>query len=653
MTLEDQIRRMGEARASEVTTPSWRDRVGAGRRTPWLLAAAAVVAVIVAIGAVAVLSEDDADTDVAGPDGTTVGRWVPPGGVWEISYGASPGAVFFTVPGQEVALVTTPDDAASPADADWTWISVGPQPLLFALSEGGDSGPRDGYFEFGTDDGNVLIVSERLTGDDLTGVEDTLRAADGDIDAIATTIAGLYADLDVVYAGAASRPPTQVSSEPDVDGDVVWWINESDALRYMASYRWLLTPTGNAVNDLFAFTGEASMTQEFAAYPSEPEPRRATDDEWLEIVERLLGPAPQVSATGDPGNGDAAGLTESGLDLASPAARPVPNDDGSWTVEISLAESRAFPDGGAIEFSMGPRITLVYYFQPGVTYESIALDAPLVESEARRYVELINTAATEPAPATTTTDGYPTTGPPQQTGLCATNPVPSDDVLDLATHIAADRTPLDLDQDGIDDEMLIYTEVYADGDDSWFLLAHLQTGWTNPIELWRFAGGGTPTLTPSPDGVPAAYDLDGDGSLEFFVGGFGNTARSSAIVSLAGCELQRPRADGEAGDPLRDGLLLIGVGGNSCAPTGCWPRITCTGNLLRVENVGPTEEWRGKVPDDLAEVEVVATRSEYTLSNQAELVQVSGEARTLPATAINEDESIPGYDDSDLIDCTP
>ena len=137
--------------------------------------------------------------------------------------------------------------------------------------------------------------------------------------------------------------------------------------------------------------------------------------------------------------------------------------------------------------------------------------------------------STEPEPTTTTADPPPTSDPPAQSGICAANAVPSDDLLDIAVHIAFDRTPLDLDQDGIDDEIL----VYDDEDGNWFLVARLQAGWTNALGL-----GMPPTppgLAQTADGLPAGTDLDGDGGLEFFVTGYpgGTTGR----VSLRECRL--------------------------------------------------------------------------------------------------------------------
>jgi hypothetical protein len=584
MTLEEQIRRMGEARATKVSTPSWRDRTGEGVGRRWAWAAAAAAVVLAVVGAALLSRETESPTDVADPDPISVARWIPPSGVWQVAYGASPAALFFSVPGQQVALVTTAEDATSQADEDWTWISVGPQPLIFALSEDGDSGPRDGYFEFGTDNGNVLIISERLTADDLAGAETSLRAADGNIDAIATTIAEVYADVDVVYVGSASSPPTQVSSEPDVDGEVVWWIDEPNVERYMATYRWLLNADGNAVDELFAFSERVAMDQDFAAYPADLQLRQVNKTEWFDIITDLLGDNPRVTA--DQRGGTDSRLGELGLDLASPAAEPVQNADGSWTVRLLFDQPLSSTDGGGIELSIGPRITLSFLFEPGVSHRSNDLIASLAEAEARRYAELINRSVSEPASATTTLR-YPTTDPSEQTGVCATNPVPSDDVLDVATHIAFDRTPLDLDQDGIDDEMLIYDDV----DGNWWVIAQLQAGWTNALDL------GTPPTPPglamTSEGVPAGTDLDGDGQLEFFLNGY--IGPSAALVTLRECELVDSFFVNEAPEGFGASFgVQIGLSADisACQGTSCATRVRCVGDVLTQElffGVGPTD----------------------------------------------------------------
>jgi hypothetical protein len=72
MNLEDQVRRMGEARATEVSTPSWRDRVGGGRGlvARWAVAAVAAVIALTISGVVVFAQDDDSDADVSGPNGS-------------------------------------------------------------------------------------------------------------------------------------------------------------------------------------------------------------------------------------------------------------------------------------------------------------------------------------------------------------------------------------------------------------------------------------------------------------------------------------------------------------------------------------------------------------------------------------------------------
>lgn len=647
MTLEDQIRRMGEARAAEVTTPSWRDRVGAGRRTPWLVVAAAAAVVALAIGAFAVLADnDDADTDVAGPDSGL--RWIPAGGVERIDYPGEAASFAQFAGWPEVALVT-PDGRTDVGAEEVTRLFGGSTPYRGNSSPAEDfslSIHPDGLVSLSLDRGEDVTVARiqtrRFTTEELEARAPDLLGLSTDLVALADAIASWDDGLEVAYVGQPVPIKAMISAD-DARDDAVFWLDTASKAQFLA--------TGSEFFEgLFALDSAAdyTLTEDYLGFSGVSSVVGVTDSEWLVIVDDVLGTDPLVDFPGSELLSNDPGAPR----LATPAAEPVLTDDGEWTLALRFAEPTTFRDGGGVVATLGG-VTLAFGLaEPGVEFTSLAVPTRMIEAEARRYAELINGYFADVPPPETTASPYPTTGP-IQSGICAANPVPSDDVLDLATHVAADRTPLDLDQDGIDDEMLIYTEVYAGGDESWFLVARLETGWTNAIELWRFAGGGTPTLTPSPEGVPAAYDLDGDGGLEFFVDGFGNTARSSAIVSLMGCELRRPRADGEAGDLLRDGLVLIGVGGNSCAPTGCWPRITCTGNVLRVEEVGPTEEWRGQVPDDLADVEMVWTQTDYILGGDAVLMGEDPIVRTFPHNARGIRLEAPATSDSDVIDCTP
>lgn len=204
----------------------------------------------------------------------------------------------------------------------------------------------------------------------------------------------------------------------------------------------------------------------------------------------------------------------------------------------------------------------------------------------------VTTTMTDATTSTVTTGPVTTTaGSAQQTVPCAVNPVPSDDVLDLAAHIAFDRTPLDLDQDGVDDEMLIYD----DADGHWFLLARLHTGWTNALDI------GTPPTPPglaqTSDGVPAGTDLDGDGQLEFFVTGY--LGPSARLVTLQGCEL----IDSFFVDEPAEGLgasfgVQIGFSDATplCQGRACATRVRCSDGVLTQEllvGIAASEAVRG------------------------------------------------------------
>ena len=126
-------------------------------------------------------------------------------------------------------------------------------------------------------------------------------------------------------------------------------------------------------------------------------------------------------------------------------------------------------------------------------------------------------------------------------------------------------------------------------------------GTADPLEAWsdgsgiqvhaRTAGGPTGAahlgITVIPD-LLAAVDLNGGGD-EVFVTGPGNTARNAVILTFDGCRLDVVPDDSGTGEPF---LALIGIGGNSCAPTGCRPIVACYrepgwGPVLLTAVVGP------------------------------------------------------------------
>lgn len=628
MTLEEQIRAMADARAVEVGdvhggNPDWRSRTGASGRGSrrWLIAAAAVAALVVggvvwATG----IGEDDADTEVAG-DGTGEAefeRWLPPGGVAEISHGSGAASLFFTVPGQAVGLVSTPADATDAADDDWTWISVGTfQPFIISLAESDEPKPSDGHFEYRVDDKEVLISSQRLTAADFRAGESALRAAGADVDLIAREIASWQDGLEVIYAGPATSPPTQVGSEPDLDGAVVWWIGESDPARFMASFRWLLDAEGNNLDGLFALSESGVLNQRYATFPAEPLPTPTSEEGWLDHVEQLLGDGPEV----DMGVGELFGDSFEAR-VQTPASDAVERDDGTWTVRLLFDEPVTFRDGGVVAVRLGPAITLSFgLFEPGVAYDSFDLDAPLTRDETRLYVDAINRSTPAPEP----TSGYGPDNPSVMPGFpCANNPDPTGEEFDAAVHIDANRTPLDLDFDGINDEILFLESERS-------VIARLQTGWTN----WTVIDSHDARLIRNRANEPAAADLDRDGGVEFFVSAPGvNTGEGAQVISLAGCRLTTVTGDLEWVD-----IKLWGV---VCAPDRCLTRSSCTsdGRLL-TETTQPA-------PDE--PLDIMWTVEEYTY---ADAVFTSARASVSFFSTDAPPDAVPTDDDTGVVDCSP
>ncbi|MEZ5245577.1 MAG: hypothetical protein R2707_10800 [Acidimicrobiales bacterium] len=577
MTLEDQIRRMGEARASVISTPTWRDHVGGGRGLPWRWAGAAVAILVLAVGAFAVLPGDDPDTDVAGPESAR--RWIPASGVERIDY---PGELAFVagfLAWPEVALVT-PDARTDVAVDDITRLFGGSTPYRrntvpadgFSVSTRNDGVVAVSFTRGGDEDLVASIETRRFSAQDLERRAAELLGVTTDLAALADAVASWDDALAVAYVGEPVPIEASISADETFD-EAVFWLHTASAGQFLA------TNGGERpgwFDELLALesTDDHALTEEYFGSVGAGPVVGVTDAEWLLIVDDVLGPDPQVEFPGSELLFAAPGAPE----VATPAAEPARTEDGAWTLALRFDEPTSFRDGGAVVATIGG-VTLTFGFaEPGMTFTELTVPTRMLEAEARSYAELINDALADPAPtATTTTDPYPTTGP-SQSGVCAANPVPSDDVLDLAAHIAFDRSPLDLDQDGVDDEML----VYDDADGNWFLLARLQAGWTNALDL------GTPPEVPglarTSDGVPAGTDLDDDGGLEFFVTGY--LGPSAGMVTLRGCEL----VDEFFLDEPAEGIgatfgVQIGLSPDIplCQGRACATRVRCVDDVLTQE----------------------------------------------------------------------
>ncbi|MDW3219589.1 MAG: VCBS repeat-containing protein [Acidimicrobiales bacterium] len=149
---------------------------------------------------------------------------------------------------------------------------------------------------------------------------------------------------------------------------------------------------------------------------------------------------------------------------------------------------------------------------------------------------------------------------------------------------------VDLDGDGTLDRIVSW-EAGSGAPEGW-LHIELAGGATESIAI-PYNWGGGPELM-------AAADVDGDGVLEVFLTAPSNTARNAFAVQLTGCTVDViDYADEPASDPWSQGLLLHGIGGGSCAPTGCVARVTCTTTGVVVEQTGPNDNRNEQFdPDD-------------------------------------------------------
>ncbi len=148
-------------------------------------------------------------------------------------------------------------------------------------------------------------------------------------------------------------------------------------------------------------------------------------------------------------------------------------------------------------------------------------------------------------------------------------------------------------------------------------------------------GVGTPTQV---------VDIDGDGSPEVVLSGFGNTARMAAILHWDGCGFV-PVVDGDH-QPF---MVLVGIGGGSCRPTGCGVTNQCVesaeaGRVLQHQVASPIETDPGvfEIRWELTEYRQVKGVMQRTLTQS---VTVADETE-LPV----DGPSLSGVG-SDVIDC--
>lgn len=148
----------------------------------------------------------------------------------------------------------------------------------------------------------------------------------------------------------------------------------------------------------------------------------------------------------------------------------------------------------------------------------------------------------------------------------------------------------------------------------------------------------------------AARDLNADGFLELFFGGYGNTARRSVMLSYDGCRVG-PVLD-DQGDVF---MVLTGVGGNSCLPTGCLPRVRCVdtdgvgvleASLLEPDPTLSFDERIDLIGAD--DVPVVLTTKRWRFDGE-HMVLISETVENMATASLPPDAPHPS--DSDVVDC--
>ena len=165
---------------------------------------------------------------------------------------------------------------------------------------------------------------------------------------------------------------------------------------------------------------------------------------------------------------------------------------------------------------------------------------------------------------------------------------------------------LDIDGDDTIDRVIGW-EAASGAPDGW-LLVELGHGVTPPTAIpYNWAGG--------PEFLAAA-DVDGDAVLEVFFMAPSNTAHNAFAVQVVDCIVRVvDYAEDPSNEPSQRGYLLHGIGGNSCAPTGCAARVTCTATGVITEHTGPNDHRNEQFdPDD---PEMLWWRAEYALEDGA------------------------------------
>lgn len=609
MSLEEQISRMGDARASQVTTVDWRAAAGGrGKGRLVLVGAAAIAIVVVAVVATVRLSTSDDDLDVTGDEAGELERWLPAGGVASVHYPGDAAALPFFFGLGDVALVAPPVGSADEADTTriqvWTpWGRPPTQPATdYRVADVG-GGLVELNLRRDEDWTLASIETRRFSADEMASRAEELLPLGNDVAALARAIASWDDGIDVRYVGPVSTFVATVNGATE-DETVLWFGTPSDD-RFIATFD-LPPHDAQQIGEWFALDSAQQLvfSQRYLGFDPQNPPVRASEDEWLEILRGLIGDEPIVTV-----DGSEQFAMEGFLPPLADTPVAATRSGQHWTVALRFAEPTAIRDGGGFTARIGDTIEVTFGFaEPGVEFTSLPAATAMTEAEARLIAETMNAHLDGNPPTTSAPPTYPTV----EVDACSVT-VPDD-----ATPISADRTPLDVDQDGAPDEFLV-----SEGDNGPRI--HVVTA---DATLWvDVPGGDRPRLLDRPEGGAAGRDLDGDGLLEFFLAPLSTNGAELALVAECGGTVH------EIGQP--EGEWCIRDGGFHCDR-----RIVCVGDAVISDMTSGGDvdgldegQWRwGRTETRIVDGEIVAVglaSIEYELANPPPGVPTPGTTGTV------------------------
>jgi len=324
-------------------------------------------------------------------------RLIPAGGVTSIVYGGSYLPLSSGSSDRRVALVSTPDDAVTVSDTDWTWIAFDPVKQL--RGDGPDvrhAQSADGLTRLSIpadESGAITIISSRFGAAELDAALDEFTAVGPDVDAVAAIIMTWSDNTDLIWSGQPAEVGTTVQAGTDphhlsTDSQMIGWIDSSDIRRFTASFRPYIDEDSVARASAFQLPVVVGLTQDFLSIPGAPAPVNVSESEWFAIVTELAGDRPPVHLSGGflvpSPSGDI-------TDMDRGATAEVIETDHDYTVALRFTQPVAARDPINLFAVIGESITLRFDLLYGGTPTSVVtVPARMSKREAQLWTDLIN-----------------------------------------------------------------------------------------------------------------------------------------------------------------------------------------------------------------------------------------------------------------------